>query len=457
MKQSASGGSLGHRLSWWLAIQTFIGLGLVCLAVYFVTAMTLAQRQDETLDQKTTMIRHLLSEARAAPDIDALRHQLNDFLAGHEELALQLRSPDGRTVYASSTAPPSPPPPVKQRVFEVASSMYFSRPASATLTLGTQEDASLLRRLGWTLTAAAIVGSLVVSVCGFWLVRLALVPVHQLVEQTRRLTASQLEKRLDGSAQPQELQPLIGQFNALLDRLNSAYRQMEGFNADVAHELNTPLATLISACELSLRKSREIGDMRDVLASNLEELRRMSGIVNDMLFLSQADRGAGARRVNVNSLAALAGEVIEFHEAAMQEATLTVEILGDAAGRFDARLLRRALSNLLGNATRYARTGSAVMVRIETRPGGEVSIAVHNTGPTIEPADLPRLFDRFYRVDPARAHADLNHGLGLSIVAAIARMHGGSVFAGSDQGITRIGLLLPPPQHPSDDTPGRNT
>jgi two-component system heavy metal sensor histidine kinase CusS len=161
--------------------------------------------------------------------------------------------------------------------------------------------------------------------------------------------------------------------------------------------------------------------------------------------------------VNVNSLAALAGEVIEFHEAAMQEATLTVEILGDAAGRFDARLLRRALSNLLGNATRYARTGSAVMVRIETRPGGEVSIAVHNTGPTIEPADLPRLFDRFYRVDPARAHADLNHGLGLSIVAAIARMHGGSVFAGSDQGITRIGLLLPPPQHPSDDTPGRNT
>ena len=105
MKQSASGGSLGHRLSWWLAIQTFIGLGLVCLAVYFVTAMTLAQRQDETLDQKTTMIRHLLSEARAAPDIDALRHQLNDFLAGHEELALQLRSPDGRTVYASLLTP----------------------------------------------------------------------------------------------------------------------------------------------------------------------------------------------------------------------------------------------------------------------------------------------------------------------------------------------------------------
>lgn len=456
MKTATSAGSLRHRLSWWLALQTFVGLSLVCAAVYMVTAMTLSQRQDETLDQKMTMVRHLLTEARAAPDLEALKHQLNDFLAGHEELTLQLRASDGRTVYASSTSPPSRLPPVKQRAFEVASSGYFAGPASATLTLGTQEDAGLLRRLGWTLATAAIIGSLVVSVCGFWLVRLALAPVHQLVEQTRRLSANQLGNRLDGSAQPQELQPLIEQFNALLDRLNGTYRQMEGFNADVAHELNTPLATLISACELSLRKSRSIDDLRDMLASNLEELRRMSGIVNDMLFLSQADRGAGARRVDISSLAALAGEVIEFHEAAMQEAILTAEVLGDAAGSFDARLLRRALSNLLGNATRYARTGSAVTVRIETLPRGEVSIAVHNVGPTIGTSDLPRLFDRFYRADPARAHADKNHGLGLSIVAAIARMHGGTVFADSDRGATRIGLLLPSPRALSGEAVGQS-
>lgn len=118
-------------------------------------------------------------------------------------------------------------------------------------------------------------------------------------------------------------------------------------------------------------------------------------------------------------------------------------MLGDAAAEIDARLLRQALSNLLGNATRYAATGSAVLVHIDRQVNGEVHIAVHNEGQTIDPAHLPRLFDRFYRADTARTHADRNHGLGLAIVAAIARMHGGQVFAASADGLTRIGLALP--------------
>jgi two-component system heavy metal sensor histidine kinase CusS len=124
------------------------------------------------------------------------------------------------------------------------------------------------------------------------------------------------------------------------------------------------------------------------------------------------------------------------------DAGLKAVVLGDAAAEVDARLLRRALSNLLGNATRYASPGSAVLVRIERQSAREVSIAVHNAGAAIEAEHLPKLFDRFYRADPSRTHADRNHGLGLAIVAAIARMHGGHAFAESADGVTRVGLVL---------------
>lgn len=445
MRAGLSAPALRQRLSRWLALQTLIGLGLVCSAVYLVTATTLSNRQNETLDQKAVMVQHLLSEGRAQLDDPGLQHQLNDFLAGHEALTLKLQAPGGQSIYASSP-PLALVGAVKQRHFEVLATSIASEPLRAELSLGTQADDALLRQLALTLAAAAIIGAVAVSLGCYYLVSLGLAPLRQLVEQTRQLSANQLDKRLDGSAQPRELQALIEQFNALLERLDQAYHRMEGFNADVAHELNTPLATLISSSELALRKSRSADELREVLAANLDDLQRIAGIVKDMLFLSQADRGASARRTPVHSLATLASDVVEFHEAAMQEASLSAEVIGDASGLFDAGLLRRALSNLLGNATRYAKPGSAVRIEIEFEPASPnhvIKIAVVNQGDGIAAAHLPRLFDRFYRADPARANADLNHGLGLSIVAAIARMHGGEPFADSQDGVTRIGISLP--------------
>lgn len=135
--------------------------------------------------------------------------------------------------------------------------------------------------------------------------------------------------------------------------------------------------------------------------------------------------------------------MIEFHEAALHEAGLQTRVEGDISGEFDVALLRRALSNLLANATRYASLGSTVSINIATPKPGIVQIAVSNVGPTIPPEHLPRLFDRFYRADAARERSDTNHGLGLAIVAAIARMHGGEAFADSVAGRTTVGLRWP--------------
>lgn len=313
---------------------------------------------------------------------------------------------------------------------------------SATLSLDTRDDRLLLWRLGLTLVAAAIAGAMLVSAGGFVLVRIGLRPVRDLVEQTRKLAADTLHERLDGSAQPQELQPLIAQFNALLGRLGEAYEQLEGFNADVAHELCTPLATLIGSTELALRKARGLDELRDVLGCNLEELQRIARIVQDMLFLSHANHGAAARRVPVESLAALARVVGDYHEAALADAGLHLEVIGDASGEFDAPLLQRALSNLVANATRFAERGTVIRVEIGAAQSGEATISVVDHGLTIGAEHLPRLFDRFYRVDRSRSSAAQNHGLGLAIVAAIARMHGGRAFAHSAHGDTSIGMTL---------------
>lgn len=438
--------SLRSRLSWWLAVQSLAGLGAVCLVVYLVTAAGFGARQDDALRQKEGILRHLLASEEAHPGATAQgRHALDDFLAGHENFRLQVTTADGHRIYPSALDA-APLAAARELRFEVARAA--DAPLQVLLRIDVQPDQALLNRLAITLALAALAGAVVVSLGGFVLVHLGLAPVRQMAAQTRQLSATTLHQRLDGTGQPAELLPLVEQFNALLGRLEKAYAQMEGFNADVAHELCTPLATLLASNELALRKRGRDrspqggGEVAEVLSSNLEELHRLTGIVSDMLFLSQADRGAPARRAPVASLAAVAAQVADYHEAALQDAGLTLQVVGDAAGEFDVPLLHRALSNLIGNATRYAAAGSAVRVCITPLPGGGVQLVVENTGPDVHPQVLERLFDRFFRADAARSHGPTNHGLGLAITDAIARMHGGRTVATSAGGVTRIGLEL---------------
>lgn len=433
--------SLGARLSRWLAVQSMVGLGLVCGTLYFAMDWTLGKRQHETLVQKELAVRDQVTQNLAKPNPEELTHLLDAMLAGHADLGIRLEDGQKNLIFEHVLPPGANTTGAHAHEVDMAIE-GMPGPLRMSLQLDTGADAALLRRVAWMLFLAAVGGSAMVSTGAFFLVRWNLLPLHQLVEQTQRVTADTLERRLDGSAQPAELQPLIAQINALLDRLAAAYTQMEAFNADVAHELNTPLTVLISSSELALRKARSLAELQDVLGSNLEELDRLARIVADMLFLSRAHRGIGARREPVASLAQMASDVVEFHEAAMQEANVSLRLKGDASGSVDAGLLQRALSNLLSNATRHARSGSSVELRIHRRSPEAVEITVENEGETIDPAHLPRLFDRFFRVDPARTHADRNHGLGLAIVGAIAHMHQGGTLAESRAGRTRIGLWL---------------
>lgn len=432
--------SLGRRLSVWLAWQSFGGLLIVCATVYGATHHAFKARQLEELGQKQALLTYLASEAARTGNEVKLKHELDDLMVGHPQLGLSVAQADG-AIFHEKLLPSSS----RERLmiqFNLNSPKPGQQMLRTELSLDVGGDALVLRRIALILFGAALGGVLLISCGGFFLVWIGLRPLRELSAQVKVLTAGTLHHRLDGSRQPDELAPLIAQFNDLLARLDQSYEQMEGFNADVAHELLTPLTTLMSGAELAMNLSKSPDEIRELLGSNLEDLQRIAGIVHDMLFLSQADRGAVARRTSTPSLAAVVRRVSEYHEATLDDAGLTLEVKGDVDGEFDLLLLQRAFSNLVSNATRYATKGSSIVVRIEPDAFEQVTVLVENRGAPIDQQTLSRMFDRFFRADVSRSGASKNHGLGLSIVAAIARMHGGTTMAASSNGITSVGILL---------------
>ena len=434
-------GSLGRRLSTWLAILALFSLTGVSVTVYLLIADHLSARQAVSLEEKRRLVHHLVNEAARRESTADLMHRLDDFLVGHSELVLTLTDSRGNVFYDSATSRIDMSR-FNKVAFPVAPLPGTTAPGTASLFYDSTTDDDLLSRLAITSAVVSLLGALLISVGVFSLVRRGLKPVEDLAQQTVKLSAATLDSRLDGSLQPTELQPLVEQFNLLLERLSRSYEQLESFNADVAHELNTPLTTLVTSTELALRRRIDPESVADVLGSNLEELHRMSQIIRDMLFLSRAHHGSRARRIHVDSLASIALEVADYHEALFADLGIDVEIIGNASGEFDVPLIKRALSNLLGNAARHAKPATGVQISIENESDSHVRITVVNSGDTIPETHQPRLFDRFYRVDSSRTEAQVHHGLGLSIVAGIARMHGGEPFVQSANQSTRIGFSV---------------
>jgi len=291
------------------------------------------------------------------------------------------------------------------------------------------------------LLPAILCGALLIAALSYRVAGVGLRPVAQLSAEARRIGPDTRDQRLTMSALPQELAEFGSSFNSALDRLDAAYTQLESFNADVAHELRTPLANLIGQTQVTLARERSAPELREVLQSNLEELERLRTIVSDMLFLARAERGERVSRGVEASLAREIGKTVEFFGVLLEEAGMEVDVEGDARATVETSLFHRAVTNLLQNAIQHAPRGARITARIEGTEDG-AAISVSNPSEPVPPEHLPRLFDRFYRVDASRPNSDASHGLGLAIVKAIAAMHGGRVFAHSQSGVTTVGFTL---------------
>jgi two-component system heavy metal sensor histidine kinase CusS len=435
--------SIGRRLSLLLAIQTVIGLGVLLATIYGATTMLFEMKHEEQLRTYSSVLVDVIKEANIQGGEAEVVAKLTWLAERSSGFYLEVERADGSALYHDAV-------PSFDIAESVTNAMAFTVPAAGgeplyrgQLVLDCTQDAKTGRRVALLLIVSVIAGAALVGWGTFWRVRCSLRPLIDLAAQTKAIDARRLGQRLTLEEPVEELQPLIDQFNGLMHRVERTYTQLEGFNADVAHELRTPLATLIGHTELALSRERSAEELSETMVSNLEELQRMAAIVNDMLFLAQADRGVKARRGAPVGLAQLVQQVVEFHEAAIEESGLGVTIEGDASLPLDEPLIKRALSNLLGNAIRYADKGSRLSVHIVRDQDHSVRLWVENVGPSIDEAHLPRLFDRFFRADCARSEPDrLHHGLGLSIVAAIARMHDGFPTAESTNGTTRVGFSL---------------
>jgi two-component system heavy metal sensor histidine kinase CusS len=437
--------SISRRLSGKLALLTMVVFGVLFATAWFSIFMLVKNKNLDELQTRTALIKNIIElEARTGGE-PAVLARLKADAPMRPATHLELRYADGRLCY-------SDPDDDEHAITRHAHSQDFTvtlpdgRRLDARFTMDFSSDARMGDKWAVLLVVITLGAGALVAGGSFWHVRRQLKPLHDLAAQTRAISPRALHQRLSLADPAEELLPWIEQFNALMERLERAYSQLEAFNADVAHELRTPLATLIGETEVALSRERSAESLRDTLASNLEEMQRLSAMVNDMLFLSHADRGAVARRGEPVSLAALARQVAEFHEGTLEEAGLKLHVQGDANVAVDEPLVKRALSNLLGNATRFAAPGSTVEVQIAAEPASpsEVRVVVRNQGRGIAPQMLPRLFDRFFRADESRCceGTEQHHGLGLAIVAAIARMHAGRTLARSQDGITEVGFTV---------------
>jgi two-component system heavy metal sensor histidine kinase CusS len=265
---------------------------------------------------------------------------------------------------------------------------------------------------------------------------------RQLLHLAREARAVARGGRLSCADVDVELFELVMAFNDTLDQLEAAYLRSEGFSADVAHELRSPLATLIGGTQLALSRPRPAEVLREALASNLEELERLKHLVNDMLFLARADRGERARTLERTDLGMLADTMIDYCGALFEDAGLQAERIGDATAVCNQALISRAMANLLSNAIHHAQGERRIALHLEALPG-KVRIWVFNSGAPLPPEVAGRMFDRFWRASASRSEHVSHHGLGLAIVQAVACMHGGSVFVQRHEDGNGIGFEIP--------------
>lgn len=439
---------------------------LVLLALGYLIGGTVEQHfveQDiEVLSGKLDLTRRILEKAQSRDDLVAVPQQLDDALVGHHGLSVVVALQDGELLFATRSAEfpdgllsGNPVADIAHpRVWRTArgtpmrgisASVPTGIAGLSAVVIGVATDIThheeYLAGFRLTLWAFVAFAAVLSGLLGWLAVRRGLAPLQAMKCEAENITAQRLHARLALDAVPAELVDLAVTLNAMLARLEESFRRLSDFSSDLAHEFRTPISNLMTQTQVTLSRSRTPDEYRDVLASNIEEYERLSRMVADMLFIAKADDGQIVPTRDTLELAPLVGDLVEFHRLVAEEKKVELTSDGTGAIQGDRLMIRRAISNLLSNAIRHAPAGGRVTVSILEADSG-VLVDVTNTGQTIAPEHLPRLFDRFYRADPSRAGEGSHSGLGLAIVRSIVEAHGGQVAAFSADGVTTFRLTF---------------
>jgi two-component system OmpR family sensor kinase len=301
-----------------------------------------------------------------------------------------------------------------------------------------------IERLRLLLLVAGPVALVLAGGGGWLLARAALRPVDRMAEQAGTIGAHRLHDRVSVPDAADELTRLARTLNRMLDRIERGVVEQRRFVADASHELRTPLAVMRAELEVALRADDPAADASEVLDSAAEEVARMSKIVDDLLTLAHSDENSLElllEHVDLGEVATeVAGQLRPLAQRGGVELTVEAPPVPVVADR--ARVTQ-VVTNLVDNAVKYAGAGASVRVRVWDDADG-AGLAVTDTGPGIAPEDLPKVFDRFFRLDAARTRARGGSGLGLAICKELVEAHGGRIRAGSVPGTgSTFSLTLP--------------
>ncbi|TFF04104.1 heavy metal sensor histidine kinase [Pseudomonas sp. BCA14] len=431
-----------------------------CTAVVSLLAGVLFNRASEAhfieldqqqLDSKLLALRATLQGVDSLESFAQREAQLRAELLLQQDLTLRITSAGQRWLdnAPSVTLPEAPGlhsvqhAGTEYRVYNAPLSTGQPDSPQVTLILDITHHQHFLQRMQHLIWLTVGLSALATALLGAWAARSGLRPLRRMGEVAASVSAHSLTQRLPQEQMPVELAELAQSFNAMLGRLDDAFQRLSAFSADIAHELRTPLSNLLTQTQVILTQPRPLEDYREALHSNLEELQWMAQLVNDMLYLAKADNGLLIPRREALALEEEVEALLEFFALLAEDAHISLVREGTAHTAGDRGMLRRALSNLLDNALRFTPAGGEVRARLTESTRG-VTLTVENTGEGIAAVVLPRLFDRFYRADPARREGSSEHaGLGLAITQSIVKAHGGRIYCESGAGWTRFVIELP--------------
>ena len=299
------------------------------------------------------------------------------------------------------------------------------------LRLGYSEE-TILGRLREFALASLLALPLIVALVGFGsylLAKRALRPLEEMACRAEAITSERLNDRLPIGEAGDEMDHLATVFNSLLARLEQSFEQLRRFTSDASHELRTPLASIRSVGEVALEKDGSRAEYRDTIGSMLEEVNRLTALVDNLLTIARADAGGIALHPTVFSAVGLAREAAGLLDVLAEEKEQLITVRGDERITLngDRVFLRQALVNIIHNAVKHSPVGGAISVNVQDEPLGGVRLEVADSGPGIAPEHSDRIFDRFYRADESRSREAGGAGLGLSIAQWAVRMHGGRI------------------------------
>jgi heavy metal sensor kinase len=426
------------KLTLWYGLVLAVLLAAFSAAVYWAVRLHLLQTLDRELAEELNDLRF---EIDRSPDEATLLVWLGRRFAQHESFDFQILRADGSRLFASERIAERGLPAPTETVETVTRGPDRWRVVSAhagplmiqavgSLTGFERECAALL----WAFLLAGPLTVLATLAGGYFLAGRTLAPIRRITDTARHISAERLDQRVTVDHPGDELGRLAATFNDMLDRLERSFTEMRRFTADAAHELRTPLAVIRSEAEVALQSPRSADEYGRVLEEVLEETVRLSRMADQLLFLCRQDAGLNPPVGGPVALRQLLEEVMGNMGLVAREKG--VVLLFDAAPSVtalgDEGQLRRVFYNLIDNALKFTLSGGSARVGVR-RDGTGVVVTVEDTGVGISEEHLPHVFDRFYRVDPARMGED-GAGLGLAICQSIVRGAGGNIQVRSTLG-----------------------